>query len=157
MHERNTTAVNERKSMTDANEATRCEFISSILHASIAITRRLTNKEINRELQRDVSGEEASGCLQNIKQLKSSFHMNKKKLTADEAFKRLSIWDCVNSIAMLIIGFILGADWHFIMFTSEGIFCTSNNEYQINLTKKALKGNQENLREDIKQVISIVV
>ncbi|CAG8566200.1 5665_t:CDS:2, partial [Paraglomus brasilianum] len=50
-----------------------------------------------------------------------------------------------------------GVDWHFIMFTSEGIFCTSNSEYQIYLTKKALKGNQENLREDIKQVISIVV
>jgi len=47
--------------MADANEATRCEFISSILHASIAITRRLTNKEINVELQIDVSGEEASG------------------------------------------------------------------------------------------------
>ena len=43
------------------------------------------------------------------------------------------------------------------MFTSEGIFCTSNSEYQIDLTKKALKGNQENLREDIRQVISIVV
>ena len=43
------------------------------------------------------------------------------------------------------------------MFTSEGIFCTSNSEYQINLTKKALKGNQESLRENIKQVISIVV
>ncbi len=49
------------KSMIETNEATRCEFISSILHASIAITRRLTNKEINIELQRDISGEEASG------------------------------------------------------------------------------------------------
>jgi len=48
----------------------------------------------------------------------------------------------------------LGIDWQ---FTSEGIFCTSNSEYQINLTKKALKGNQESLREDIKQVVSIVV
>jgi hypothetical protein len=49
------------KTMTDANEATRCEFISSILHASIAIARRLTNKEINIELQSDISGEEATG------------------------------------------------------------------------------------------------
>ena len=48
-------------------------------------------------------------------------------------------------------------DWHFIMFTSDGIFCTSNSEYQINLTKKALKGNQENLRDDIKQVMGIIV
>ena len=99
--------------MIDANEATRRAFISSILHASIAITRRLTNKEINIELQRDISGEEASGrvdyaisgmedllyitegkprnvkigYLQNIKQLESSFHMNKRKRTAGEAFK----------------------------------------------------------------------
>jgi len=43
------------------------------------------------------------------------------------------------------------------MFTSDGIFCTSNSEYQINLTKKALKGNQENLRDEIKQVIGIIV
>lgn len=46
------------KSMTDTNEATRCEFISSILRALIAITRRLINKEINIELHRDISGEE---------------------------------------------------------------------------------------------------
>ncbi|CAG8773009.1 17894_t:CDS:2, partial [Funneliformis caledonium] len=39
---------------------TRCEFISSVLHAS---------------------------DFQNIKQLESSFYMNKKKRTADEAFK----------------------------------------------------------------------
>ncbi|CAG8615167.1 7819_t:CDS:2 [Paraglomus occultum] len=43
------------KSMIEANEATRCEFTSSILHASIAIARRLTDKEINIELQRDIS------------------------------------------------------------------------------------------------------
>ena len=43
------------------DQCQRGEFILSILHALIAITRRLTNKEINIELQRDILGEEASG------------------------------------------------------------------------------------------------
>ncbi|CAG8772573.1 21231_t:CDS:2 [Gigaspora margarita] len=86
------------KSVTDANEATRYE-----LHASITIAWRSTDKEINVELQRDISSEEASGridyaiagmanllCiteeklqnisyLQNIQQLESFFYMNKRK------------------------------------------------------------------------------
>jgi len=47
--------------MTEANEATRCTFIESILHASIAIARKQTNKEIDIEYQREISGEEATG------------------------------------------------------------------------------------------------
>ncbi|RHZ76804.1 hypothetical protein Glove_192g30 [Diversispora epigaea] len=163
------------KSMTDANEATRCEFISSILHASIAISQRLTNKEINIELQRNISGEEAFGrvnyiitgmedllCitegkprnikigyLQNIKQLESLFHMNKWKRTADEIFK-----DDYNYLYGIVS---TGIDWHFIIFASEGIFCTSNSEYQINLTKITLKKNCDILKKDIKQIISIIV
>ena len=34
------------ETMTDANEATRCEFISAILHASIAIAKKLTSQDI---------------------------------------------------------------------------------------------------------------
>ncbi|RHZ89258.1 hypothetical protein Glove_16g216 [Diversispora epigaea] len=44
------------------NEATRCVFITSILNASIAITRNLTNNEkIYIAYQDDVSGEDSSG------------------------------------------------------------------------------------------------
>ncbi|CAJ0635585.1 917_t:CDS:2 [Entrophospora sp. SA101] len=46
--------------MIDANEATQCTFIESILHASIAIARRDTNKEIDILYQLDISGEEAT-------------------------------------------------------------------------------------------------
>ena len=49
------------KTMTDANEATRCEFISSILHASIAIAKKLTSQDIFIVLQKDISGEDATG------------------------------------------------------------------------------------------------
>ena len=44
------------ETMTDANEATRCKFISSILHASIAIAKKLTSQDIFIVFQKDVSG-----------------------------------------------------------------------------------------------------
>ncbi|CAG8672170.1 18837_t:CDS:2 [Dentiscutata erythropus] len=163
------------KSMTDANEATRCTFIESILHASIAVARRQTNKEIDIEYQRDISGEETSGrvdyaisgiedllCitegkprnikigyLQNIKQLESSFHTNKKR-TVDQAFNDDG-YDYLYGIVST------GVDWHFIMFTSDGLYCTSKTEYQIDLTKKVLRDSRENLRDSIKQIIGIIV
>ena len=43
-------------------------------------------------------------------------------------------------------------DLHFAMFTSEGIFCTSNSKYQINLIKTALRRDH-----DILQIIGIIV
>ena len=49
------------ETMTDANEATRCEFISAILHASIAIAKNITSQDIFIVLQKDISGEDATG------------------------------------------------------------------------------------------------
>ncbi len=49
------------ETMTDANEATYCEFISAILHASIAIAKKLTSQDIFIVLQKDISGEDATG------------------------------------------------------------------------------------------------
>ena len=49
------------ETMTNANEATRCEFISAISHASIAIAKKLTTQDIFIVLQKDVSGEDATG------------------------------------------------------------------------------------------------
>ena len=49
------------ETMTDANEATCCEFISSILHASIAIAKKLTSQDIFIVLQKDISSEDATG------------------------------------------------------------------------------------------------
>ncbi|CAG8495311.1 3489_t:CDS:2 [Paraglomus occultum] len=99
---------------TNANEATRCVFITSILNAFLSIVRRIINEEkIYISYQKAVSGEEAServdyaikenedlmciaegkprnveiGYLQNIMQLEGAYHTNKKKRTADEAFR----------------------------------------------------------------------
>ena len=49
------------KTMIDANEATRCEFISAILHVSIAIAKKLTSQDIFIVLQKDIFGEDATG------------------------------------------------------------------------------------------------
>ncbi len=49
------------ETMTDANEATHCEFISAILHASIAIAKKLTSQDIFIVLQKDISGEDSTG------------------------------------------------------------------------------------------------
>ncbi|RIA82495.1 hypothetical protein C1645_835253 [Glomus cerebriforme] len=49
------------KTMTDANEVTCCEFISSILHASITIAKKLTSQDIFIVLQKDISSEDITG------------------------------------------------------------------------------------------------
>jgi hypothetical protein len=48
------------ETMTDANEATRCEFILAILHASIAIAKKLISQDIFIMLQKDISGEDST-------------------------------------------------------------------------------------------------
>ena len=50
-----------------------------------------------------------------------------------------------------------GTEWHFIIYTPDGIFSTSGSEYQINLTKSAVKENPELLRNNVKRVIGIIV
>ena len=52
---------------------------------------------------------------------------------------------------------ITGIKWHFIIYTPDGIFSTSGSEYQINLTKSAVKENPELLRNNVKRVIGIIV
>ncbi|RHZ44027.1 hypothetical protein Glove_772g21 [Diversispora epigaea] len=154
------------------NEATRCVFITSILNASIAITRKLTNNEkIYIAYQDDVSGEDSSGCVdysikgyedliciakgkprnveigyfQNIKQLESASHMNKKKRTADQAFQNDKDY---------LYGIVSTAtEWHFIKLATEGLYCTSKSEYRINLSKTALKEDLESIRKGVKIVI----
>src|SRR6266498_5509539 len=49
------------KTMTDANKMTRCEFISSILHTSITIAKKLTSQDIFIVFQKDISGEDVTG------------------------------------------------------------------------------------------------
>ncbi|CAB4443228.1 unnamed protein product [Rhizophagus irregularis] len=47
--------------LTDSNEAMRCEYISTILHASLYIVKRITSKEITLAPKLEVVGEESTG------------------------------------------------------------------------------------------------
>src|SRR2546429_8689452 len=53
--------LSNMETMTDANEVTHCEFISAILHVSIAIAKKLTSQDIFIVLQKVISGEDATG------------------------------------------------------------------------------------------------
>ncbi|CAG8799850.1 4081_t:CDS:2, partial [Racocetra persica] len=37
-------------------------------------------------------------------------------------------------------------EWHFIIYTPDGVYATSNSEYQINLSKTAIKENPNMLQ-----------
>jgi hypothetical protein len=50
-----------------------------------------------------------------------------------------------------------GTEWHFIIYTPDGIYSTSGSEYQINLTKSAVRENPKLLRSNVKRVIGIIV
>ncbi|RGB23455.1 hypothetical protein C1646_677095 [Rhizophagus diaphanus] len=47
--------------LADSNEAMRCEYISAILHASLYIVKRITDKELTLALQLEIVGEESTG------------------------------------------------------------------------------------------------
>src|SRR5215475_1461069 len=86
----------------------------------------------------------------NIYNLESAFQTDKKKRTADQAFGN-DYFDYIYGIVTT------GTEWHFIIYTPDGIYCTSGSEYQINLTKPAAKENPELLRSNVKRVIGIIV
>ncbi|RGB22430.1 hypothetical protein C1646_776112, partial [Rhizophagus diaphanus] len=83
---------------------------------------------------------------QNLAQLESAFQTNKKKRTADQAFGN----DYFNYIYGIVT---TGMEWHFIIYTSDGIYSTSGSEYQINLTKSAIKENPELLQNNVKRIM----
>ncbi|PKK65290.1 hypothetical protein RhiirC2_786375 [Rhizophagus irregularis] len=47
--------------LADSNEVMRCKYISTILHASLYIVKRITNKELTLAPQLEVVGEESTG------------------------------------------------------------------------------------------------
>jgi len=44
--------------LADSNEAMQCEYISAILHASLYIVKRITQKELTLDPQLEIVGEE---------------------------------------------------------------------------------------------------
>ncbi|CAG8461612.1 25911_t:CDS:2 [Gigaspora margarita] len=164
--------------VADSNESMRREYISSILHASVRITRKVTGKEIIICLEQEIIGEQSSGrvdygitdtedlsCIaegkqnlpaigfaQNLVQLESSCQTNlkkQKKRKASDAFGG-DDYEYLYGIVST------GTDWYFILYMTEGIYCTSETEYHISLTKSALKDDTD-LKRNVKRVMEIIV
>ena len=84
--------------LADSNEAMQCEYISAILHASLYIVKRITQKELTLDLQLEIIGEENSwrfyasqkGTIQRSYRLRTEFSpmwkCNKKKCKADDVY-----------------------------------------------------------------------
>ncbi|RHZ86171.1 hypothetical protein Glove_54g29 [Diversispora epigaea] len=90
------------------------------------------------------------GYLQNIMQLESAYHTNKKKRTADQAFRS-------DDHYYLYGIFSTATEWNFIILSTDDLYCTSKSEYQINLSKTALKEDLESIRKGVKKVIGVIV
>ncbi|RIA90961.1 hypothetical protein C1645_768563 [Glomus cerebriforme] len=161
----------------DSNEAMRCEFISAILHSAILYVKEITKKNITLDLQFEVVGEENTGrvdytirlfdnsqeyeiiCItgekqhqvaigfaQNLTQCESACQTNKKKRKVSEAFESDYLYGIVTT----------GVDWYFILYTTEGIYCTSKTEYHISLTESVLDNDTE-LCTNLKRLMEVIV
>ncbi|RIB28404.1 hypothetical protein C2G38_2137362 [Gigaspora rosea] len=164
--------------VADSNEGMRREYISSILHASVRIAKKVTGKEIIIRLEQEIIDEQSSGrfdyiitgaegllCVaegkqnlpaigfaQNLVQLESSCQTNlkkQKKRKASDAFGG-DDYEYLYGIVST------GTDWYFILYTTEGIYCSSETEYHISLTKSALKDDAD-LKKYVKRVMETIV
>ena len=91
--------------------------------------------------------QEVLGIMQNVMQLESSYHTNKKKRKASEAF---------NDDFDYLYGIVTTAtDWFFIMYTPERIYCTKA-DYHIDLTENILDDDAK-LCQGVKEVMGVIV
>jgi hypothetical protein len=170
--------INMGSVAADSNEAMRCEYISTILHASLHIVRRITEKGLILEPHFEVIGEESTGhvdyaikaleeliCItegkshqvgvgfaQNLVQCESALQVNKKKRTADKAFK--DDFDYIYGIVTT------ATEWYFILYTSKKISCTSQDPLYIRLVRSALIENTDDEKElckSVKRVMEVIV
>ena len=137
--------------LADSNEAIRCEYISTILHASLYIVKRITDKELILAPQLEIVREESTGrvdyaikafeellCItegklhqvvmgfaQNLIQCESALQVNKKnrKRKSGEAFGE--DFDYIYGIVTT------ASEWYFILFASNGISSTSKDPLNI--------------------------
>ncbi|RIB06289.1 hypothetical protein C2G38_2046905 [Gigaspora rosea] len=154
--------------VVDTNEAMRNSYIEAILHTALHLIRKTTSHDLSLSPQIEVVGEGrvdwtikefedllcitegkqnlvAVGLAQNLIKLESSYQTNKRKKKADDSF-----YDYLYGIVTT------ATDWHFIFYTPEGVFSTSQTEYHISLTKSAIQDVSE-LRKGVKKAIEVIV
>ncbi|PKY54578.1 hypothetical protein RhiirA4_481748 [Rhizophagus irregularis] len=161
--------------VNQSNEAIRCEYISTILHACVHITKNLTGKYIRINPQFEIVGGESTGrvdyaigaleelfCItegkqfqidigfaQNIMQCESAYRTNKRKQKVDDAS-----YDYIFGIVTT------ATEWYFLLYTPDGISCTSRNPLSIHFVESALKEGSEEEKElykRVKRVMEVIV
>ncbi|RHZ59666.1 hypothetical protein Glove_362g73 [Diversispora epigaea] len=168
-------------SETGSNEALRCEYISTILHASLHIARRFTEKKIVLKPQLEIVGDEATGRVDYvIKKLEEVLDAKYKELIRitegkqselakgymqnimqlDSSYrinkKKQTASEAFDDKFDYLYGIVSSAtDWHFIMYTPEKIYCTKAT-YNVPLTEDILEDDTE-LRRNLKKVMEVIV
>ena len=166
--------------IADSNEAMRCEYISAILHVSLYIVKRITDKELTLAPQLEIVEEESTsqvdyaikaleellcitegklhqvvmGFAQNLIQCESALQVNKKnrKRKSGETFG-----EDFNYIYRIVT---IASEWYFILFASDGISSTSKDPLNIRFSESALKeGSEEekDLCKNVKRVMEVIV
>ncbi|PKC63557.1 hypothetical protein RhiirA1_463616 [Rhizophagus irregularis] len=143
--------------LADSNEVMRCEYILTILHASLYIVKRITSKELTLAPQLEVVGklhQVVMGLAQNLIQCESALQANKKnrKRKSGEAFGE--DFDYIYGIVTT------ASEWYFILFISDGISSTSKDSLNIRFSESALKEVSEEekvLRKNVKRIIEVIV
>ncbi|CAB4406102.1 unnamed protein product [Rhizophagus irregularis] len=111
-------------SAKSSNKAVRCSYIEAILLSAIYSQRYHPAENVLRS-----HCQEVLGIMRNVMQLESSYHTNKRKRKASEAFD-----DDFNYLHGIVT---TATDWYFIMYTPERIYCTKA-DYHIDLTEDIL-------------------
>ncbi|CAH1768564.1 5492_t:CDS:2 [Entrophospora sp. SA101] len=139
----------------DSNEAMRCEYISAILHLAVTIVKDYTiKKHLDNTIEKIFCITEGKqyqpgiGMAQNIMQCKNSCDTNRRKRKAEKAFE--SDYEYIYGIVST------GMDWFFLLYTMDGIYCTSKTEYHISLTKASLKDCTA-LKSNVKRILEVIV
>ncbi|CAG8484119.1 3643_t:CDS:2 [Ambispora leptoticha] len=124
--------------VVDTNEAMRCEYISTILHASVSLLEGLVISP-----QADIVGEENTGRV----------NYAIKKIINEMLEEIICITEGKQNQATMVS---TGTDWYFILHTTDAIYCTSKTEYRISLTEAVLEDDTE-LRKSVKRILEVIV
>ncbi|CAG8687900.1 18254_t:CDS:2 [Dentiscutata erythropus] len=165
--------------VSELNEAERCHYISPIIHSSIHIARKITNKTIIPKCQFEIIGDERTGRVDYVVKVKDNtgndeliaiteakqsdilmgFGQNVLQLNAShhKNSKKRNAEEAFGKDAFdYLYGIVTTAtNWYFILYTPER-FYRIESEYSIRINRDALKDDSE-LCKDVKKVVQVLV
>ncbi|CAG8827666.1 29894_t:CDS:2, partial [Gigaspora margarita] len=162
------TSILPFKPASELNEAERCHYISPIIHSSIHIARKITNKTIIPKCQFEVIGDERTGSVDYAIKVKDNtgidkliaiteakqsdilmgFGQNVLQLTASH-HKNSKKRNVEEAFGKGSFGYLYG------IVTTER-FYRIESEYSIRINKDVLKDDSE-LCKDVKKVVQVLV